>query len=205
MGENPAGTRELLLGAAIEMLAAGGEASVRVDAVADAAGVKRPSVYHYFGDREGLIVAAQAERYRQTLLFGMGKQTAILRACRTRDEYLTLLRAWMSTIAERPGVERRLVRIEVLGASATRPRLRALVAAIDAEAAQHIAAVLAVAQDRKWTSSRFDLTVAAMWWIGMMNGRYLVEGPTSSDHGAEWNEIATEAVIRLFGAPPDVD
>jgi AcrR family transcriptional regulator len=48
--------RERLLDAAASLLAAEG-ASVSTRAICDAAGVTAPTLYHYFGDREGLLSA----------------------------------------------------------------------------------------------------------------------------------------------------
>jgi TetR/AcrR family transcriptional regulator len=64
-------TRERLLEMAIEMVEARGEAGLRVDEVATLAGVTKPMVYRYFGDREGLVIAVQAERYRRSLQYGL--------------------------------------------------------------------------------------------------------------------------------------
>lgn len=201
MPERPS-TAERLLEAAIELIDTGGEAAVRIDAVAASAGVKRPSVYHFFGDREGLVVAAQAERYRRTLFFGMPNLAKIVRACATPDEFVRLLTDWMRLVTAPDGEARRRIRIQVLGSAASRPELRVLIEAADTHAAEQVAQVIAIAQDRGWTGNRFDPEVGALWWFGMMNGRFLVEGNRSPADREQWNTIATEAVIRLFGEPP---
>ena len=59
-------TRTQLIEAAIVAITYGGEGSVRVSAVAAAVGVKEPSVYHFFKNREALVEAAQIERYRRS-------------------------------------------------------------------------------------------------------------------------------------------
>ena len=59
-------TRSKLLNATIDAIASGGESSVRVSTVATAVGVREPSVYHFFKNREALVEAAQIERYRRS-------------------------------------------------------------------------------------------------------------------------------------------
>ena len=59
-------TRSKLLNATIEAISSGGEGSVRVSNVASAVGVREPSVYHFFKNREALVEAAQIERYRRS-------------------------------------------------------------------------------------------------------------------------------------------
>jgi AcrR family transcriptional regulator len=56
--------RQLLLAAATEIVVVSGSAGLRVDAVAQAAAVNKRMIYHYFGDRDGLVAsvyAAQAD------------------------------------------------------------------------------------------------------------------------------------------------
>lgn len=195
-------TRDRLLSAAIQVIDSAGETAVRVDAIAAAAGVKRPSVYHFFGDREGLIIAAQAERYRRTLVFGMGEMARLVRTCSTHDEFVELLTSWMRAIGGPEGQARRRVRVEVLGSAVSRPRLREFVEAAEAEAAAGIAGAIRIAQDRRLIGARFDPEIAALWWYGMMNGRYLVEGSRPDQARSVWDEIATEAVVRMIGQPP---
>lgn len=50
-------TEEVILAAAAELLERGGPAALTTRAVCDAAGVKSPTLYHHFGDKEGLSVA----------------------------------------------------------------------------------------------------------------------------------------------------
>ena len=47
--------REKLLDCALELFAANGYDAVGVQAVSDAAGVKKPTLYHYFGSKSGLL------------------------------------------------------------------------------------------------------------------------------------------------------
>ena len=65
MSEKP-GTRQQLIEATMVAIAYGGESSVRVSAIATAVGVKEPSVYHFFKNRDALVEAAQIERYRRS-------------------------------------------------------------------------------------------------------------------------------------------
>lgn len=193
-------TRDRLLAGAISLMEEGGEAAVRVESVASLAGVTRPSLYHFFGDRDGLVIAAQGERYRQSLFYQMVDRTELTRQCESRDDFKNLVRDWLKSLMDADGEHRRAVRTEVLGSSVARPRLRALIREIDTQASRELGALLQVAKERNWISIPFDLDVAATWWFGMMNGRYMVEGDTPSLFRREWDEIAVASVMFiLFG------
>ncbi len=187
-----------MLEAAIALLETGGEAAVRVDPVVDAASVTKPSLYHYFGDRDGLIVAAQAERYRRSLLYGMQSQREAIEQCQSREEFIGLVGGWMAEISGPEGEQRRRVRVDVLGSAATRPQLRAQTGEIDKLAASELGDQMRIAEARGWLSTRFDLDVAATWWFGMMNGRYLVEEVQTPLVRREWDAIATEVSLHLL-------
>lgn len=190
------------------MLDAHGEAGVRVDVVSDMAGITKPSLYHFFGDRDGLVAAAQAERYRRSMLFGMDAQTEATRRCSSRAEFRRLVRGWTDAISSPDGNDRRRVRIQVLGSAVSRPALRAQIAEVDADAARQLAELVNVAKSRGWVSLQFDSEVAAMWWYGMITGRFMVEAdrPGGSLIRREWDAICTEVVQRLlFGDTPSDD
>jgi AcrR family transcriptional regulator len=193
-------TRDRLLAGAIALMEEGGEAAVRVESVASLAGVTRPSLYHFFGDRDGLVIAAQGERYRRSLFYQMVDRTELTRQCQTREEFKTLMLQWMKSLMDADGERRRAVRTEVLGSSVARPRLRALIREIDTQASRELGVLLHLAKERDWISIPFDLDVAATWWFGMMNGRYMVEVDAPSLFRREWDDIATQSVMFiLFG------
>ena len=67
MSEN---TRTQILKAALELFAARGFDGVGVQEIVDAAGVTKPSLYHYFGSKRGLldaVIAAHAEALLRAL------------------------------------------------------------------------------------------------------------------------------------------
>ena len=59
-----ASVREAILQAAAETMAAAGSGAVRVDDVARLAGANKRMIYHYFGDRAGLVQSVIASRLR---------------------------------------------------------------------------------------------------------------------------------------------
>lgn len=60
-------TRERILAAAAELLAAGGAEAVSTRAVAAAANVQAPTLYRLFGDKQGLLDAVTAHGFEQYL------------------------------------------------------------------------------------------------------------------------------------------
>lgn len=201
VGSTPS-TRERLLEAAIREIEAGGEAAVRVDVIAEMAEITKPSLYHFFGDREGLIVAAQIERYRRALMFGMEATTEAVRRCSSAQEFRTFLMTWIRGFGAPDGRERRRVRLEVLGSSVSRPALRELVAAEDRMAFAALAEMLDIVRERDWVTMRYPSEVVAAFWYGAMNGRYLIENDLVGLDPADWDDVLGHTVETLLFGPP---
>ena len=56
-------TQQAIVDQAIEIIEEHGEVALRVQDLAERTGASISSIYYFFTDREGLIAAAQAERY----------------------------------------------------------------------------------------------------------------------------------------------
>jgi AcrR family transcriptional regulator len=63
-----ADTRTRILEAAMSVIEDTGEGTLRVQKIAESVGVREPSVYHFFKNREELVEAAHIERYRRSHL-----------------------------------------------------------------------------------------------------------------------------------------
>lgn len=64
---NDTGTRERILQAALRLLADSGDAPVSTRAVCAAAGVGAPTLYHHFGDKDGLLDAVVVYGFQRYL------------------------------------------------------------------------------------------------------------------------------------------
>jgi AcrR family transcriptional regulator len=90
---NPQQTRHRLLQAAIQQLVTLGSAGIRVDQLANDAGVNKRMIYHYFGNKEGLCAWAldsqvvcleryESEQRRRPQLDGDVSESLLARALR---------------------------------------------------------------------------------------------------------------------------
>ena len=193
-------SKERMLEAAIEVIEEHGEAGVRVDEIASMAKVAKPSLYHFFGNRDGLIAAAQAERYRKSLNIGLEEVLQRVMACSSADEFAELVRAWITTFSAHDAQHRRSVRLEVLGSSVSRPELRVAVENADERMNHQLAELGEIAKSRGWALQSPDLDPydVAAWLHGLWNGRYLAEITEDPERIAAWDKVNTTAVLRLL-------
>jgi AcrR family transcriptional regulator len=191
-------TRAQLIEATIAALSYGGEGSVRISAIASAVGVREPSVYHFFKNREALIEAAHIERYRRSYEEMMVPFEVAARMADTQAEFEKSIRKILSISYSPERIAIRSERMNVFGAAQSSPNIAEAVNRINFEAASSLARVMEYGQNRGWISSEFDPMALAYWEIGQLNGRVFAEMNPSAVDLEAWNKVCEEAVMALF-------
>lgn len=189
-------TRDRILALAVAALDEGGDPAVRVKAISDQAGVSVASLYHFFGDREGLIEAAHAERFhrgRSEVLDRFGEAVA---SCQDRDDFIAALRTSIVAVSSSIRRHDRLARAHALGATIGRPQLLARLVE-DPTEARTLADIFAGAQRRGWVDAHVDVAAVADWTRALLFGRVLVEQGNESDLEA-WTELTVQAVTAAL-------
>ena len=189
-----------ILDATIATIDAQGEVGVRVQDVVRDAGVQIPVLYRHFGNREGLVQAAQLERLRRDLGAEMSAIQATLDGASTAAEFRELMDLVLARIAS---PERRLPRsrrANVLGSTYGRPELTVAVAAAQQDAIDRIALVMTRPAEQGWLREGLDPQTFATWLAGSAIGRVVAEiGPDQVDFEA-YDAMWADAVrYTLFG------
>ena len=197
----PDDTRTRLLLAAVSVIETEGEVGIRVRDVAAAAGVREPSIYHFFGSRDGLIEAAQEHRFDEAQRSIANRFDEAVRKCGTKDEVVQLVSDFVR-LALRTGQGNRAVRISVLACAQTRPTLAARLAERQAESGQIMADALAFAQERGWIDAELDTLAFAAWLVGQTTGRVLIETAPDVVNADHWDAISLRAVFSVLGWDP---
>jgi len=187
-----------MLEAAITRLEQEGEAGIRVREIATASGVSYASLYHFFGDREGLIEAAYAEVYRRSLKVANDIFRAGVDQSNSRREFEEFLTSVIRSVFGEEGARRRAQRRTIEGSVAFRPRLRALLTDAVDESCSQFADALARAQSRGLLSPELNLRTVAVWTIGMVSGRHFLEADPDRYDPHAWNEVATVAMLAVL-------
>ena len=191
-------TRAKLLNATIDAITAGGEGSVRVSTVAAAVGVREPSVYHFFKNREALVEAAQIERYRRSYLEMILPFEAAALISDTWADFERAVRKIFAAVYSPERAELRSIRMNVMGAAQSSPAIAAAVIEINHETAESLARVMTFGQEKGWVTKDLDAMALSYWGIGQINGRVMAEmNPSQVDLDA-WNKVSIEAVLGVY-------
>jgi AcrR family transcriptional regulator len=191
-------TRTKLLNATIEAISSGGESSVRVSTVATAVGVREPSVYHFFKNREALVEAAQIERYRRSYLEMILPFEAAALMADSWDDFERAVRKIFAAVYTPERAVLRSIRMNVMGAAQSSPAIEAAVIEINHETAESLARVMTFGQEKGWVTKDLDAMALSYWGIGQINGRVMAEmNPSQVDLDA-WNKVSIEAVMAIY-------
>ena len=190
-----------MLEAAITRLEQEGEAGIRVREIATASGVSYASLYHFFGDRDGLIEAAYAESYRRSLLEAVEIFRVGVGNARSRAEFEQFIMRVLDGIFSEDGAARRVRRQAIQGSAAFRPNLRALLTDAVDEYCVHLADALKIAQIRGFLVPDLDLRVAAVWILGMVSGRHYLEADAVRYDRTAWDDLSRVAILAVLRQP----
>lgn len=197
-------TPQRLLAEAVRVIDAQGEAAIHIRDVAAACGVTSPIVYKAFGSREGLIVAAQTERYIRSWRESSSGMPEAIAAATTVDE---LKQAILGVVLRVLGPDRhayRRVRHEILGSLVHLPALQAAVVEQLRLMRRAFADAFGVAQKRGLMRRDLDVDAAFMWYLGQIEGRFMIELDPGSVNEKAWNKIFIEAIFFSLFEDPSV-
>ena len=191
-------TSQVILDCVVTIIEEKGESAVRISDITEQTGVSISSIYHFFTDREGLIAAAQAERYVRSIDAQLSRLREMLSGKTSEGEVEEIALAMFALVNAPERASVRKERLSVLGSTVGRPVLAAKVAEIQDRFVRDFGALVQDAQDRGLVRKDFDATAVAAFAMGVMLGRSLIEiGPSSVDEEA-WNKIFNSTLRELF-------
>ena len=193
-------TKSRILNAAIAMMDEGGEAAVRLGAIAEILGIKEPSIYHHFTNRTELINAAYVEWYWQCLKTDIPVE-AMMVLVESKEDYVRAVRKTMEWSYQPERHHSRAIRLSVLGAAQRNPELAVAVNDINKKFLATIADAALVAQQKGWLRQDLDPTAIAYWLHGQIIGRTVAEMDPGHVDLAQWDKVSFEAVLGLIFSP----
>ncbi len=197
-------TQQKILDETIRIIETSGEASVRVHDIEVAVGVTAPSIYHFFGSREGLVTAAQAERLVRSFAEFNAVSDLILSRVTSRTELREAVGELLSMIYEPSRSVSRQQRLFALGSAEGRPDLAVVIGEAARDFLHRLAVSFRTFKDKGWIRSDLDLEAFVQWLAGQILGRVYIELGCEPGPNPAWDAISKEAVaFVVFGSLSD--
>lgn len=182
---------ERIVTATIAAIEAGGEPSLRVNDIARESDVSVATLYHYFGDREGLVVAARVRQYLGSTGVYFDDFMSAVENVKNTDEFAALIRHFFDRSTAPTNRQMRFLRAEIIGSSRTRPQLAASLREIQEDHLRKLSEVFAVAKSRGFIAEHIEPRHVAEFALAINLGS-VVPDLVAGDNGS------SESLKRLL-------
>ena len=191
----------LLLEAAIRLIDSGGERAVKVEPLAASLDMSVTMMYRYFGSRQGLVDAAQAERWVRSLSTSVSASAQLLDDARSATEFRKRFNQAVVAGLGRDRLGNLLRQANIVGSAYGRPELMTFVAATAKQVDQGLVTVIEGARQRGWVLRNADPVTITSWLTSVTFGRVLawIEPDQAFDDDS-WLTMTLEPLNQaLFG------
>ena len=184
---------------AIKALEEGGEAAVRVDAIVKEVGVSITSLYHHFGDRDGLVAVAQAQRYIGVIASNTALVSDTLRKISTKSQMEQVFIEFVTLLQGPVNQPQRRSRSAVLGSALSRPALLDQISRIQRDQVEFLAVDFARLQEIGVVRSDISAQSIAFWITGTIYGKILSElDPQEEGIHDDYVRLTFESFIKTL-------
>ena len=192
-------TAQAMVDLAIKALEEGGEAAVRVDAIVKEVGVSITSLYHHFGDRDGLVAVAQEQRYIGVIASNTALVSETLRKISTKSQMEQVFIEFVTFLQGPINQPQRRNRSAVLGSALSRPDLLNQISRIQREQVDFLAVDFARLQEIGVIRSDISAQSIAFWITGTIYGKILSElDPQEESIHDDYVRLTFESFIKTL-------
>lgn len=160
-----------MLDRAIAHLDDGGEQAVKVEEICSACEVSITSLYHHFGSRDGLIIAAQAERFVSAAYNSQRVFLEDLKRAEHPGHVREIVEANLERVCSPDFAPIRRMRLQVLASAASRPELQKILRDAHAEQIAGFASGWTELQSRGLVRTEFPAEILGSVVSGLLFGR----------------------------------
>lgn len=196
--KNGKATVKRLLDAGREELQMSGPINFRLDRVLKLAKVSPSSLYHHFGNRDGLLTALEFERSYADMMREMEMLRAYIASTDDPEALFKATELTFSLAGKSSGRERRQHRVETLAAASRNPVLRAMLADAQREGSAIHAEIIQMALQKRRETPNHPIDGISYVVQSLLVGRILVDMMDDDDLGKAWEETAIAAVRAVI-------
>ena len=194
-------TVSLVIAEANRAIETGGESSVRVQEISAKTGVSIGSIYHHFGDRDGLIRATYVHNFAANIQDDIARAKRFMAKMHSTQEIAEHYDEMLAFLVEHFKHVPADKRANIIGNTTGRPLLRAALAEVQHELTEQLTEVMQLLQERGMLKPHLSPRAAAVIVLGMLHGKIVAEIDTSPVSENDWNQ----AMISAFGGLFELD
>ena len=193
-------TRQRLIELALIELDTNGLSGFDLDDLLAKSKISKGSLYHHFGSKNGLIVAAEVHLLLATYDQGNRLLRLLIENTKNANEFASHMELMVRTATDQQSVETRRRRVRALALAQHNPTLAQEIKKSQIEGSNYLAETMQIAVDKGWLRPDINVRAFSYWQQGMFFGHKLLDISGEDDLKDPWNEIAVIA-FRAFLQP----
>lgn len=175
-----------------------GSLNFDTDRVLKRAKASKGSLYHHFGSRHGLIVAAETKQLKAALTTDNEVVRKMIDACKNSNEFIAIvefvIRAGVGTATV--SVRRRI--IKSIAHAQHELDLAKDLKTVATDGTIFLAETLSLAQNRKWIKPDIDIMAVAFWLQGLFIGQILNDLANSPTSDEDWIKMTMRSTTEIL-------
>lgn len=191
-------TIDLLINEADKAMKNGGEGAVRIQEISETTKVSIGSIYHHFGDRDGLVRATYMRNLRQAVTQEVARVRKFMErmnSAKELSEHYSEMLAYLTEYFQKYSV---VSRANIIGSATARPLLRDALIEVQTELIDSLTEVMQLLKDRQMLKPHLDARAAAVVLLGMLHGRIIAELDATPVEIELWNKTMLTAFSGFF-------
>lgn len=191
-------TKAHILKVAQAELEAHGPVKFNILRVIEESGVSRSSLYHHFGDRDGLITAVEVERYIEEIRFSNEMLRLVISTATSGAKFFESLEVALLAASTTVGRQQRAHRIAVIAAAQSIPALQQALVEHSESGDVYLAETLEIARTKGLISTSAPMLPIARMISTLFIGRIAVDGFESEETDGAWVKMTVEILEFLL-------
>ena len=187
-----------MLNRTIAVIETDGEEGVRVVDIAKHVGVAVTTLFHLFGNRDSLIMAAQIERYvrgQASMIEEFDVDTAI---ARTKEDFRAVVIRMVRSETASINSAIRQSRQGVFGSAYGQSELMTAITSSHNSMCLGLQVALERAKENGWIEPTLDMLATAYWILGLINSRVFIEAGSPQLDRRAWDDLTLKSILRVL-------
>ena len=193
-------TRQRLIDLALIELDTKGPSGFDLDGLLAKAKISKGSLYHHFGSKNGLIVAAEMHGVLANYDQGNRLLRLLIENTKNINEFASHMDLMVRTATNEESEMNRRRRIRAIATAQHSPELAKEVKKSQVEGTNYMAETMQIAVNNGWLRPDINVKAFSYWQQGMFFGHKLLDITDEDDLNDPWNEIALIA-LKAFLQP----
>ena len=190
-------TAQAILEEVIPVVESQGEARLRIQDIIDRTGFKAPTIYRYFGSRDGLVEEATYELFLRSYEGSADVFAELGLRCSSLEEAKALTRRLIKDAASSERIPLRFQRVGTIGAVTGRPRLAKRIQDGIDQLFSEQAAVLSFWKKQGWMRQDVDELAAMHVVSSLFLGHIFTEVDSPPRKNPRYDELVEEIIMGL--------